>query len=277
MPISPCARAALLVMLIALSAARLNGQESSGVGDVAIMPTRIVLSASDRTAEIMVINTGSSETTYRIAFAEMEMTPEGRLREVDPEDAPWSAASLIRYSPRQVTLAPGTSQVVRIQVLRRRDLLPGEYRSHLLVRGVPPSLPKNDAARSEGISTEIVPVYGVTIPVIIREGEVTASATLANPVLRADGAALEVELRRSGNASLFGDLEIAHRASPSDQPTILFRSKLAVYPPNERRSVVAPLQFPGPRIPSAGEIVVSFRDAAMGAEDTVTLQLDGRD
>jgi hypothetical protein len=273
----PSARASLLATLLAFTAATLPAQESSGVGDLAIMPTRIVLSASDRTTEVMLINAGSSEATYRISFVEMAMTADGRLREVDPEDAPWSAASLIRYSPRQVTLAPGTSQVVRMQILRRRDLPPGEYRSHLLVRGVPPTMPRDATARPGGITTEIVPVYGVTIPVILREGEVWAGAELANPVLRADGTALEVELRRSGNGSLFGDLEIEHRASPAEEPTPLFRSKVAVYPPNEARAVVAPLQFPGSRIPSAGEIVVRFRDGAAGAEDTVSLNLEGRD
>ena len=46
-----------------------------------------------------------------------------------------SAADLVRYSPRQVELAPGEVQTVRIQIRKPEGLKDGEYHSHLVFQG----------------------------------------------------------------------------------------------------------------------------------------------
>ena len=109
-----------------------------GAGDLVVAPTRIVFEGRTRTAQLSLLNKGSAAATYRISLINMRMTEDGGFKEID-EPAPGEqfADRLIRYAPRQVVLAPGDSQAVRLLLRKPRGLEPGEYRSHLLFRAIP--------------------------------------------------------------------------------------------------------------------------------------------
>ena len=55
---------------------------SGGAGDLLVAPTRVVLEGTKRGAELTLLNVGAKPATYRISFLEMEMTPEGELKEL---------------------------------------------------------------------------------------------------------------------------------------------------------------------------------------------------
>ena len=110
------------------------------------------------------------------------MTENGSLEEAD-EAKPGEqfADKLIRYSPRQITLEPGRTQTVRLLVRKPRDLAPGEYRSHLLFQSVPPA-DFGTSVEAEGveegtISVQMIPTFAISIPIIIRHGDVSAGVT----------------------------------------------------------------------------------------------------
>jgi Pili and flagellar-assembly chaperone, PapD N-terminal domain len=173
-----------------------------------VTPTRIVLEGRARSAEIFLHNSGNAPGTYRISVVEMEMDEHGRTTENPAPPGATSAANLLRYSPRQVVLAPGTSQTVRVQIRKPEHLAAGEYRCHFLFRAVPDTAaaePAPDFESSIGVS--IKAIYGVSIPFILRHGPVQVKASLSDLSLAPEGTALSFQINREGNRSLYGDLQ----------------------------------------------------------------------
>jgi len=208
---------------------------------VNLTPLRVVLGDRDTGAEVTVFNGGASPETYRIDLAEKRMTETGGIEtfsEGNPKPAGWrSAADMIRFSPRQVTLAPGQSQAVRIAVRIPPGTPTGEYRSHFTVSSVPKDTGQTieqaagDRNRNE-VRVTLSPVYGIAIPVIVRVGAVSAKAQLVNPhFVKNDkgGRDLLVEIHRTGDASVYGDLVIGGRGVSPDKTAGRVRG-IAVYP-----------------------------------------------
>ena len=64
------------------------------------------------------------------------------------------------------------------------------------------------AADQKGLRFELTPIYGVTIPVIVRLGNLQATAGIANVHLeksKEGGPAVGVDLSRNGTRSTFGE------------------------------------------------------------------------
>lgn len=100
--------------------------------DLMLFPTRIVLEKNQRAAQVELINQGRSPETYRINLVNRRMSETGEFIPVGtPGPGEQFADPLLRYSPRQVTIAPGGSQTVRILLRKPAELAAGEYRSHL--------------------------------------------------------------------------------------------------------------------------------------------------
>ncbi len=216
-----------------------------------VTPTRLVFEGRKRSAELTLINRSDEAATYRIAFREMEMTPEGGLEIVEAEP-PWSAQRLIRYSPRQVTLGPQETQTVRLQLRLPAELADGEYRSHLELRYVPP--PSEAAARKPqseeagGFQVRLVPLYGVALPIIVRHGGPEAEVSLGDVELIAGSGdapdELRVVIRRRGDRSVYGDLSVSVSGAGEGQREIGRVRGLAVYTPNAAREVGISLDQP---------------------------------
>ena len=94
---------------------------------------------------------------------------------------------MILYAPRKVTLPPNQPQSIRINARAPQGLADGEYRVHLLFRAIPDARPVTAPAPTQGVSFRLTPVYGVTIPVIVRLGNLSATAAIANVAKGVDG------------------------------------------------------------------------------------------
>ena len=119
---------------------------------------------------------------------------------------------MIVYAPRRVTLAPRQPQSIRISARPPQGIPDGEYRVHLLFRAIPPARPvaaKTDE-QPKGLRFALTPVYGVTIPVIVRLGKLQAKAGIANVHLdEEDGKpVVALDLSRSGDRSTFGEIRV---------------------------------------------------------------------
>ena len=205
------------------------------------------------------------------------MAPDGELTERTREPGEITAADLVRYSPHQVDLGPGEAQTVRIQ-LRKPEALPdGEYRSHLVFAGVPPALPPpapGDASET-GLAITIRPVYGISIPVIVRHGATAGAVTLAELKFRTsaddpDTPELDLNLVRKGNRSLMGDLEVSVASGTAlKQGTVVARARgLAVYSTLPARTV-ALLLSEKTRTFSTGRLKVTYHPADFKAPDQI--------
>ncbi|MBO9517898.1 MAG: molecular chaperone [Porphyrobacter sp.] len=213
-------------------------------GDLLIAPTRLVLDGR-RGGEVILSNVGSEEATYRVSLELRRMTPEGSLEPVDAAEANVTEAAaleMIRYAPRRVVLPPGEPQAIRISARPGAELPDGEYRVHMAFAAVPKVQPiaSPETAPAGSFVVKITPIYGITMPIIVRKGQLEVVAGLANPRVEelGDGAyAFAVDISRSGGASVYGDLLVYGSGS---EPVFVARG-LGVYPEIGSRHTTLPI------------------------------------
>lgn len=248
-------------------------------GQLMISPTRVVFEERERHHQVHVINNGTSSGTYRIMFERKRMTEEGGFEEV-PMDAPGTYSDqMIRYSPRQMTLAPGQSQVVRLLLRKPGNLETGEYRSHLLFQAIPDDtgsrIEQQVQENPDTLTVRITPMLGISIPVIVRSGKTEVQTRISDVELNLpqEGLgrppAVSFVLHRSGNQSAYGDFSVNYYPPGEDEALLLGLLKgVAIYTPNERRQVAVPLNLPEEVNLSGGslEIVYNRSDEAGGGE-----------
>lgn len=232
------------------------------IGGALIYPKRVVLSGRVRSAEVTLVNPGTQSLTYRIGFVELRMTPAGGLVEVGQGEAgDRSARPLIRFAPRQVTVAPDSAQKIRLALRKPAELAAGEYRSHLHCRTLPPADLGHDVERldqEDGFSVRLQALPAISIPVIVRHGELQAEVSLDQLVLEPAAATvadstvadstdtdatdtdstdttvpmqLGFRLHRTGQTSVYGDLSATLIAPDGNQTVVGLARGIAIYPP----------------------------------------------
>lgn len=258
-------RLALMVGALALGTFEAAAQQ--GPGDLLVAPTRIVFEGRRRTAEITLVNTGSATATYRISLIRLRMDENGGTRPIETAGSPDErfADGLVRYSPRQITLEPRSTQTVRMQLRKPAELETGEYRSHLLFRAVPTEAasPQEAAEAPSGpMSIQLKAVYGVSIPVIVRHGETTMAMTLDQallvPASGTDPQILRVRMNRSGTESSFGDFTVTFTPTGGPPRVVGVVRGVAVYTPNTVRTVGIPLHPPAGTTLAQGLLQVQY-------------------
>ena len=236
---------------------------SAGVGDLLVAPTRIVLNGS-RGTEIILNNIGDDVATYRISVELRRMSANGQLEDVAaPSAAETSARDMILYAPRRVTLPPNQPQSIRIAARAPAGLADGEYRVHLLFRAIPKPRPVSAApADFKGIGFALTPIYGVTIPVIVRLGNLQAKSGIANVHLNktAGKTAIDMELTRGGSRSVFGDIKVF---KPGVVEPIATQRGVAVYTEIGQRMISIPVDAKMVAAAS-GPVTVKFYETGDG-------------
>jgi P pilus assembly chaperone PapD len=232
----------------------------AGIGDLLVAPTRIVLDGR-KGAEVVLNNIGEEPAVYRVSVEFRRMDKDGGLNEVSqPTADDEKAADMIVYAPRRVTLAPHQPQAIRIAARPPQGLPDGEYRVHLLFRAIPPATPVVQAAASapeKGLRFQLTPVYGVTIPVIVRLGNLQATAGIANVHLDKgqDGnSVVSLELSRAGARSTFGEVRVL-KAGVKDP--IAIQKGVAVYTEVNSRKVLLPFS-PAYKGALSGPVTVQY-------------------
>ncbi|UUZ64178.1 molecular chaperone [Polaromonas sp. P1-6] len=244
---------------------------SPASADLMLYPTRIMFDKNQRAAQLELINNGQESATYRISVVNRRMSETGEFSAVDsPLPGEQFSDALLRYSPRQVVLAPGAGQTVRISLRKPSDLPAGEYRSHLQFDRVPEasgasSLDAQGPKLAAGeVGVQLKALIGVSIPVIVRHGETAANVTLAGLELlkpkAGQAATLAVVLQRSGNRSVYGDLGAMFTPQGGAVQEVGKAGGVAVYTPNALRRVKLELQPSAGLVLARGTLRVTFRE-----------------
>lgn len=252
-----------------------------GMGDVNIYPKRIVLDGRQRLGTLGLYNRSTSPGDYDISVTDKLMGTDGSLVDLASVADPAararvrSAASLVRWSPRRVTLGGSEAQTVRIMLRLPPGLPDGEYRSHFSIISLPPideglSIDAAaGAAPAGGIGVRIVPRYGISVPVIVRVGETTLIVSLRNPQLidGPQGKAIALTIGREGTRSAFGDIAIT---PPGSKTRVAEVMGVGVYTEVGERKVLVPINPKAdPRLYQRGaKLVITYidDDAAPGKE-----------
>jgi hypothetical protein len=146
------------------------------------------------------------------------------------------------------------------------DLAPGEYRSHLVFQRITEPMntadtPAQKGSPAEGLQIRLIPLIGVSIPIIVRHGDTAATVTLANLEMQKPAAGeppiLALELRRSGNRSVYCDLSVTFTPNGGSERQVARAYGVAVYTPNPLRRAKIALQ---PFAAAGGTLHVLFRE-----------------
>jgi hypothetical protein len=213
-------------------------------GNLMFYPKRIVFDGSKRSQDLSIANNGSDTARYVISVIQIRMNEDGSFETInEPDPGQHFADKNFRFYPRTVVLPPHEAQTVKVQLLQFGSLAPGEYRSHLYFRAEEEKKPLGNEKKTEeskAIAIEIHPIYGVSIPVIIRVGEADAETALSNIIFKFENQTIPVvnmNIDRTGSMSVYGDVTI-HHISPEGKEQLVAQVKgLAVYAPNKTRLV----------------------------------------
>lgn len=240
--------------------------------ELSLFPTRIVMERNQRAAQVELMNRGSAPETYRIGLVNRRMTAEGDIVVAEsPQPDERFADEMLRFSPRQVTIPPGQSQVVRILLRKPAELPDGEYRSHLQFDRVEDtsaatSVEAVGSASAQGIGVVIRTLVGASIPVIVRHGATQARVALADLALESRAGSpvplLALQLQRQGNRSVYGDLSVSFTPAGGKPVEVAKAGGVAVYVPNALRRARLPLELPKGLTLSDGVLQVSYRERA---------------
>jgi hypothetical protein len=251
-------------------------------GNLNITPKRLTFNRGERSHTVYIYNQGTSPAVFDISMVDRVMLPSGEIESVadaekDPKLAALvsnveSAKDMLIATPRRATLAPGKGQTIRIMITAPPASGAAEYRSHLTVTTVPPrdiGVTAEEAAaaqQSNRLSFSVTPLFGVSIPVIVRSGAPDVRGAISNVRLNyadlsPDGVApprrtpvLSFALQRTGANSLFGNVEVR---SKSGKGLIGLARGVGVYPEIGERMMQIPLR----RVPAPGEqLDISFVD-----------------
>jgi hypothetical protein len=217
-------------------------------GGLMIMPKRLVFDGSKRTQTLNLINMSNDSATYAVSFIHINMKEDGSFEEItEPIEGLNFAAKYLRFFPRVVKLGPKESQTVRVQLNRAKEILPGEYRSHLFFRAVPTIKPLDSEEASEegGLSIQLKPIFGISIPTILTIGDVKTDVKFLNASIKKDEnnkLLLNTSVSRIGNMSVYGDISINH-VSPQGKITRVGElNGIAIYSPTPVRNITLPLE-----------------------------------
>lgn len=210
--------------------------------DLVVTPTRIDLNEKNRSASITLISQAKDTINYRIQWVEYAMQKDGSYKELTtPRADAKSLEAVLRYSPRQVTLAASETQVIRLSVTNPQSLKDGEYRTHLVFRADPTPFATSDGGK-DGISVNLAVAKGIAIPVVFKKGTLSTKVSIdkAKVVHKEKNIFVNFEIQRDGNASPFGDVEIRGLSGEKEESIGLLKG-VAVFLETPVRQLEVPI------------------------------------
>lgn len=245
-------------------------------GDLFINPKRIVFDGHKRAEEISLANIGNDTARYLISFVQIRLKENGEFEQIEkPDSGQYFAAQNLRIFPRTVTLGPKETQIIKVQLYQQEKLAAGEYRSHLFFRGVPllKPLATADEKKEQGnVTVKIIPVFGISIPVIIKVGQSDTKVMFSNlQFLPGTKPKVTLTLRRKGNMSTYGDIDVTYVSLSGKLTKVGTMRGLAVYTPNLLRNIVIELKSSSEVNFKDGKLQFSYTDTKNGRTEQLAV------
>ncbi len=265
--INPSKSLPACICLLLASISLFSSFNAHAAATLMISPTRIVFDGNERTKQINLINNGADTGRFKISFVRKDMTPEGSIKKIDENVPGMYSDEMVRFSPRLVTLAPGQSQTVRLMLRKKSGTADGEYRSHLMFQSLPDSTATDvselASKKSDKLTIQLIPIVGISIPVIVRQGALNADVSLSDFEIKQTNtvkaqSVLSLKINRQGNKSTYGDFRVYFTPKGGEPVVIGQVNGVAVYTTLNSRSFDIKLQTPPGFSLSNGELHVTF-------------------
>lgn len=264
----------IIIVLVVNAIANTHGQ-----GDLLITPHRVVFEGRKIKEVLNLLNTGKETTTFSVSFVQRRMNADGSFTVITtPDPGQMFADDFLRIYPRRVTLLPGEAQVIMLQRRRKANMKVGEYRSHLYFRSEKnyTALGNEKKDTLKAFSVKLIPIFGISIPVIIRSGETNKTATITDLTLaQKEDALLNFTVHRKGNISVYGDFIVEYIPTQGKPYIIGAKKGVAVYTNISKRHITIKLnKTPGMNF-NQGAISIKYtsREGAKKQEMYATKKL----
>jgi len=233
--------------------------------DLLITPKRVVFEGNKQREELNLVNIGKDTATFTVSFIQYRMTEEGSMEIIsNPDSNQLFADSYLRVFPRKVILAPREPQLLILQLRKKPEMKSGEYRSHLYFRADKNEKPLGFSDKPEDttlLSVQLIPIYGLSIPVIIRIGESFLSCSISDIELNTlpdSSQNLSLSINRKGNISSYGDLKIFHISQNGTITDIGEIKGIGVYTNLNKRKVSIKLKKQASGPINRGKIIIKY-------------------
>lgn len=236
---------------------------TSVFANLLISPTRVVIDSNEKTAQVALVNDSDQPQTYRLEFENKKVTEAGNFVVLDENSVVGfnRADTMIRVSPRQVSLQPRQKQVIKLSVRRPRDLPLAEYRSYLKFVAIPPPQMLEDP--EQGAKTQLRLLMSFSIPVVLKNGKDTGTVSIVG--LFRDQSSKEqpfvVKLERTGNSSVFGNIRLYTQPDINNSKPVALLNEAAFYTDTTKRSVKL-VTMPDTRLSPTGRYRVVIEGVA---------------
>ena len=244
---------------------------------VDILPRIVVIEPRDRNGEVTVLNLFGKPGLYRVRVIHFEQDENGKYTKLnEPLSPDFDPERLVRISPKQFEVDTAGRQKVRIAARRSSVLPDGEYRFHIVATRYD-TFEQAEAAQEQDVRVQVNMNLGVSIPVIVRHGNVSVDATFQNIAyippqsVETVGAAAEITtvVSRTGNASALGTLRAFLIDDNGREEPIGSMANFNVFTEIDQRNVRLPLKV-DPKGKGKVRIVFEGLDGRVYDEQIIT-------
>ncbi len=229
-----------------------------------VTPVRVVFENSKLKDDLNITNIGQDSASFLVSFVHYRMMPDGSFQVLEKGDSLTSADKYLRLFPRKVRLGPNESQTLRLQCRKPAGMKEGEYRTHLFFRAekddTPLGLDKKKIDSTQ-MSVRITAIFGISIPVIIRNGNLKAENTLSEIQLKAktdSTSVLSCKINRNGNRSSYGNIKIDFSPENGQKTELAYAKGIGVYPEITSRDFSIILHWPAGLKSRSGKLLVRY-------------------
>jgi len=233
-------------------------------GDLLINPIRVVFEGQKQNADLNLTNIGKDTSVYMISFLSYRMQQNGSFEQLEKPDTTFAADKYLRLFPRKVVLPPNESQTIRLQLRKPTNLKQGEYRSHIYFRAEKEKTPlgmKDLRIDSTKMTVSITPIFGISIPVIVRNGNLSNQLSLSDVSVQHVNdttSILNVTINRSGNKSAYGNLRVEFHPAKGHKVDVGFANGIGVYPEILKRDFALYIKVIEEMKMEGGKLVIRF-------------------
>ncbi len=233
-------------------------------GNLLVTPVRVVFENSKLKEDLNLTNLGQDSASFLVSFVHYQMMPDGSFQILEKGDSLTTADKYLRLFPRKVKLAPNESQTLRLQCRKPAGMKEGEYRTHLFFRAEKDAAPlglENKKIDSTQMSVRITAIFGISIPVIIRNGNLKAQNSLTDVGLKAttdSTSVLSFKINRSGNRSSYGNVKVVYIPEGGQKIDLASANGVGVYPEITSRDFGMALHWPAGLKSRSGKLVIRY-------------------
>jgi P pilus assembly chaperone PapD len=241
-----------------------------------IVPQKILIENRERNGELTVLNLMNVPGTFRLKIENFQQDENGVYQDIKkPLHSNFDPQKIVRFSPRQFIIEPGGRQKIRLSLRKPGDLPEGEYRFHIKAIRV---IHDEDRRSANSSAVNITANIGVTIPVVVRHGNISATASISDTKLvravhsRTEKPELHLNIARTGNSSTLGMLEVLWQPAGQKARRIGRITNMNIFTDINKRFVQMPLY----EMPSGkGSLSIRYVDTINKGQvfDEVTMQL----